>query len=148
MTTSHLGLHLDHFLATTKEEMMRAGAALSEGNLDGFKETLARVEQSQIAQQITRLVNNSKAAVQELIARIEASAPGLKVILGGTLAGVGGAAMADAVALASALGISIISAELIAIILVMLGIYYAVPAAWQLALSKFRTALPDLVTAN
>ncbi len=72
------------------------------------------------------------------VQRVEAKLPtdAIKFIFDGVLSGIGGVALAEAAGLAVALGVTVLSVKLIAIVLLLWGLAITLPALWRISMNK------------
>lgn len=130
---------IQQFAASMRGEIIAAANSLQSGNTASFDQIVARVENHALVKQISSFVNSSTASFNQFMDELSEISP----LVGGFIsAGVGGAMLAEAAGIAAALGITLVSAKLIAILLIIYGIYLAVPAVWDRI--NVEEIIPDL----
>lgn len=137
MSTS-LNTQVQHFVGSAHQHMVALADAIATNSWSAANAVIDRVADLKLTASIANLVNSSREAAVSFIHRVEEELPpdGIKYIFGGVLSGVGGAALAEAAGLAVALGVSILSIKLIAIILLLWGLSITLPALWRIAVKK------------
>lgn len=139
MATS-LDSQIRHFIGSNHQNIVALSSAVSAHNWSAVSTVVERVSNLEVTASIANLVNSSPAALEDFVARMERKFPpdAIKFVFGGVLSGVGGAVLAEAAGFAIALGISIVSAQIIAIALLLWGISIALPALWRITLEKLQ----------
>ncbi|WLI89667.1 hypothetical protein Q4S45_00685 [Massilia sp. R2A-15] len=137
MATSLEG-QIRHFVGSNHQNIVALSSAISANNWGAVRSVVDRVSNLEVTASIANLINSSTAAFEDFVARLKAKFPpdAIKIVFGGVLGGVGGAALTEAAGLAIALGISVVSVEIIAIAMLLWGISMALPAIWRMAHEK------------
>ncbi|MGZ8376523.1 MAG: hypothetical protein ACXWZS_09745 [Gemmatirosa sp.] len=140
MTSSaSLDKQVQHFLDVSKTEIRAAGEALLNARMDVFERLVERVSSARITQHITNRVTSCREDLDAFMAKL--SNPAFWSFLkGSVLAGVGGGILSEAVAIAGFLGISILSAKVIGIVMILYGLSVVLPLVWE----RVGTALPSI----
>lgn len=147
MATS-LTAQIHHFTGSAHHHIVALADAIAANSWSAASAIVERVAGLKLTASISNLVNSSREAAVSFIERAETELPpdAIKFIFGGVLSGVGGLALAEAAGLSVALGVSILSVKLIAIVLLLWGLSIALPALGRVALKKlrlFETGLSD-----
>lgn len=147
MATS-LTTQIHHFTGSAHHHIVALTDAFAANNWSAASAVVEKVAALKLTASIANLVNSSREAAVSFIerAKIELPPDAIKFIFGGVLSGVGGAALAEAAGLAVALGVSILSVQLIAVVLLLWGLSIALPALGRVALKKlhlFEARLSD-----
>ena len=138
MSTS-LNTQIHHFTGSAHRHIVALSDALAANNWRAASAIVDRVADLDLTLSISNIVNSSREAATSFIARVEDELPpdAIKFVFGGVLSGVGGAALAEAAGLAVALGVTVLSVKLIALVLLMWGLSIALPALWRVTRNKF-----------
>lgn len=129
-----------HFHSSNQTNIFAAGNAFLDGNINSLKKIVDHVSQLELTASISTLINSSTVATRDFIGEIELifDPQAIKFIFGGILLGIGGAALAEAAGLAIAVGISVFSIQIVAIVLLMWGLSITLPIVFKNALMKMR----------
>jgi hypothetical protein len=137
MSTS-LNTQIHHFTGSAHHHIVALADALAANSWSAASAIVDRVADLKLTASISNLVNSSREAMVSFVHDVEAKLPpdAIKFIFGGVLSGVGGAALAEAAGLAVALGVTVLSVKLIAIVLLLWGLAIILPALWRIAMNK------------
>lgn len=133
--TKSLNQHIQHFVNSNQQTIISAGQSLSSGSLAAFESLVSRVSNLEVTKSISNMVNSSSTAFSDFMTNFEERFDGraIKFVFGGVLSGIGGVAIAEAAGLAVALGISVLSVQVIALALIILGLNMMLPNIWEIA---------------
>jgi hypothetical protein len=135
---------MNHFRVSHGASITAAVKAAASGSWDRFGKIANDLANSKVVAGITDLLNSSTTALKEFLAKFSK----LK-LLGGVIAtGIGGACLADAAAMAGALGISVLGVQVIAVVLLLWGIYVSFSAIWEIIGDKIKDYAAGLLQGS
>jgi hypothetical protein len=135
-----------HFRASNARSIAVAGGAFAAGNWQDVREVLRDVVSSATVASISALVNTSRPNLNEFVTKagVELDSKSLKFLFGTSLVGIGAGALAETAGLAVALGVTVLTIEVVGVVLLLWGLSIALPILWQRALEKMSEAKQSL----
>lgn len=124
---------IHYFVAASRSEIVSGVDAIMNKDYSGLSSLHQRLSESSIVTNIGNIVNTSKAGMDEFFAAVTRilDDEALRFLVGGVLGGVGGGILAEAAGLAAVVGVSVLGAQLIAAILILVGLYLCGTAIWK-----------------
>jgi len=135
-----LQVYCEHFRRAASNEIVAAADALTQADWGQFREVIDRVSKVKMTASIANALNTSSSNTKEFVEEIESrfDSSGVKFLFGSVLSGIGGCALAEAAGLAVALGVSVLTVEVVAIALVLWGLSISLPSLWKRAMERIR----------
>ena len=139
MTTTLDNL-MQHFRNSNQKSIIDAGEAVANGNFDAFQSVVDRVVTLPVITSISNLINTSSAARKGFLDKVKMDfdPEAMRVFFGVGVLGIGGGALAEAITLAAALGISVLTVKVIAGALLLWGLLIILPVIYGRALEMLR----------
>jgi hypothetical protein len=137
MTTS-LDSQIRLFIGSNHQNIVALASSVATNSWSAVNSLVDRVGKLEITASITNLINSSQAAGREFSATMQAKFPPevLEALGGVIVTGMGGFLLNQAAAFAALLSITLLSAQIIAIALLLIGLQIVFPSIWTIALQK------------
>lgn len=132
---------MGHFSASTNALLVSAGDALAKGDRAAFERVRDRITNSKVVENITAHINSSRAHFDAFVAKLSEAGKLWDYLKGAIGVGVGGGMLSSAVGLAAAIGISVLAVKVIAIALILWGLYQFIPRVFNTAVERIMGTL-------
>ena len=143
---SSINQQIQHFYSSSKSSIIAAGEAAAKSDWSFFKEISQNIARSKPVECITNTLNSSKEAFRSLLNSMSGFLDSANFIRGAIGCGIGGGMLAEVAGLSAAFGISILTVEVIAIALILWGIFTCFPALWNMVKNKFEKVFDEALT--
>ena len=129
---------LQHAVSAFRADILGAASAIEGadmGRLDGIFE---RLRAHPLTASVRDSVNSASENFDSFVGEVKKNVPAGKFIFGAGILGMGVGALVNAAGVAAALGLAVISVEVIAIVIILYGISIMVPTLLKSAVEKLQ----------
>lgn len=133
------GSVLQHAVSAFRADILGAAGAIESGDMGRLDGIFSRLREHPLTASVRDSVNSASENFDSFVGEVKQNAPAGKFIFGAGVLGMGVGALVNAAGVAAALGLAVISVEVIAIVIILYGISIMVPTLLKHAVERLQT---------